>query len=111
MKHVFKIVIALWLIATFAWIGVLVGNITTSGWEIIGPWDIWPMVLATVVIIAIVIKFKNSPAPAKVFAAGTKRQGSDSTQVDANTALPQEDLQSSTILEFNGNTIKVRKGR
>ena len=111
MKHVFKIVITLWLIATLAWIGVLVGNIATSGWGIIGPWDIWPMVLASVVMIAIVIKFKNSPVAARVFATEPKRQRSDSNQVDANTSLPQEDLQSSTILEFSGNTIKVRKGR
>lgn len=62
MRKSFKIILALWSIAMVAWIIVMVANIRTLGWEIIGPRDIWPMALATgVMIICVVTERKNKP--------------------------------------------------
>jgi len=111
MKYILRFIIALWLIATTAWVGVIIANIVISGWEIIGPWDIWPMVLAAAVMIAIVIKLRSGPVLEMHFdvrPAGRPGDGvehSNNTEVDVKL---QKDIQSRTVLEYNGNEIRVR---
>jgi len=52
MRKSFKVVLVLWAIAMIAWVVVMILNIRFNGWGIIGPRDIWPMILATTGVIA-----------------------------------------------------------
>jgi len=46
-----KILLIVFAVVFIGWIVVLIGNIVTSGWEIIGIHDIWPMILCAVMMI------------------------------------------------------------
>ena len=85
MRKSFKVVLVLWAIAMVAWIVVMVANIRVIGWEIIGPRDIWPMALATVVMLACVLTERRNNSKA-----------SDSIDTDAAAAV-MEDGDGATV--------------
>jgi len=67
MKIAKKIILTLWIIANLVWIWAFIGNVRASGWDIIGIWDIWPMVLCAVAMVFIIrtnVKARdNEPTP------------------------------------------------
>jgi len=51
LSKALKIIVIVWALATLGWIAVIIGNVVTNGWGIIGIRDIWPMALSSVVMI------------------------------------------------------------
>jgi len=51
MIRIQKIIFIIWVIVAATWVAVVIANVITSGWEIIGVHDIWPMALCGIMMI------------------------------------------------------------
>jgi len=92
MTRTQKIILIIFAIVFAAWIVVLIGNVVTSGWEIIGINDIWPMLLCAVMMIVFMRTKLNPPSKGNGVLdedAGINEEPAIDEMLDENTATDE----------------------